>query len=69
MNAIALGFGWGMIPAASLDSLPAGTLIRLSDKPLLRPLFWQQWRLSSPSLDAVAQAIIAASRKALVAQD
>ena len=65
-NAVSLGFGWGLIPSSALSSYPDGTLIRLSGEPLLLPLYWQQWKLSSPSLGAVAQAIIGAGRKALV---
>lgn len=66
-DAVALGYGWGLIPSTSFSSYPEGTLVRLSpQEPLLLPLFWQQWKLSSPSLDAVAAAIIKASRTALV---
>ena len=65
-NAISLSFGWGLIPASVLSSYPDGALALLSNEPLLLPLYWQQWKLSSPSLSAVAQAIIEAGRKALV---
>ncbi len=65
-DAIALGFGWGLIPDSHARRYRKGALVRLSDEPVLMPLYWQQWKLSSPSLDAVAKAIIDASRTALV---
>jgi LysR family transcriptional regulator (chromosome initiation inhibitor) len=66
-DAVSLGFGWGLIPSTSFSSYPKDTLVRLSpEEPLLLPLFWQQWKLSSPALDAVAKAIITASTNALV---
>lgn len=68
-DAITLGFGWGLIPDSRAEAYDAGTLERLSDDPLLLPLYWQQWRFASPSLDAVAAAIIAASWQTLVRTD
>ena len=65
-DAVALGFGWGLIPESALASYAPSQLVKLSDEPLLLPLYWQQWKLSSPSLDAVAQAIIEAGHDALV---
>ncbi|MCI1218760.1 LysR family transcriptional regulator ArgP [Bifidobacterium crudilactis] len=66
-DAVSLGFGWGLIPSTSFAAYPRNTLVRLSpQEPLLLPLFWQQWKLSSPALDTVAQAIIRASASALV---
>ncbi|MFT8638390.1 ArgP/LysG family DNA-binding transcriptional regulator [Bifidobacterium sp.] len=65
-NAISLGYGWGLIPKAFLDTYPKDGLALLSPEPLLLPLFWQQWKLSSPALDAVAEAIISAGRRVLV---
>ncbi|MDN6654695.1 MAG: hypothetical protein L0L01_03920, partial [Bifidobacterium crudilactis] len=66
-DAVSLGFGWGLIPSTSFAAYPRNTLVRLSpQEPLLLPLFWQQWKLSSPALDTVAQAIIRASADALV---
>lgn len=66
-DAVSLGFGWGLIPSTSYATYPKNTLVRLSpQEPLLLPLFWQQWKLSSPALDTVAEAIIRASSNALV---
>ncbi|ROT87302.1 chromosome replication initiation inhibitor protein [Bifidobacterium mongoliense] len=66
-DAIALGFGWGLMPDSYARGYPEGRLVRISPEQVLVPLYWQQWRLSSPSLDEVATAIISASGKALVA--
>src|SRR3954453_9184027 len=65
LAAIVLGFGWGMVldlqrPAAGgglLDLDPGGVVA-------LR-LHWQQWKLRSPSLDRVREAIQAAARTQL----
>lgn len=65
-DAITLGYGWGLIPKAFLDNYSTSKVTLLSPEPLLLPLFWQQWKLSSPALDEVAQAIITASKTVLV---
>lgn len=58
--AVRLGLGWGMVPDAQAD----GT-VPLSDAILDVPLYWQQWNLRSPLLDAVAAEVVAAARAAL----
>ncbi|MFI6941905.1 LysR family transcriptional regulator ArgP [Streptomyces sp. NPDC050418] len=66
-DAVAAGLGWGLVPdmqAAPL--LDAGTLVELvPGKHLDVPLYWQQWKLDTPSLAAVAEAVAAASRELL----
>jgi LysR family transcriptional regulator, chromosome initiation inhibitor len=65
LAAIRLGLGWGMVPdlqrRGSRDELiemdPGGATDVV--------LYWQQWRLRSPSLDRVAQAVQAAARTRL----
>jgi LysR family transcriptional regulator, chromosome initiation inhibitor len=65
LEAVRLGFGWGMVPDLQLaqagydlvDLDPAGAADVV--------LHWQQWRLRSPSLDRVAAAVLAAGRAAL----
>ncbi len=56
-NAVRLGLGWGMVPDAQADpglvELTPGGAIGV-------PLFWQQWRLDSPVLTALADALAAA---------
>lgn len=64
LSAVRLGLGWGMLP--DLHSAPdeqAGTLVAI-DRPahLDVVLHWQQWRLRSTALDAVAGAVLAAAR-------
>ena len=65
-DAVALGFGWGLIPGLMLRETPGSRFEKLSEDPLLVPLYWQQWRVSSPSLDAVAKAVVVAGRDALL---
>lgn len=64
--AIKLGLGWGMLPAFQSEAeLGRGELVRLDGAPIDVPLYWQQWNLRSPLLDAIADAVIAEAREAL----
>ncbi|WP_315771221.1 LysR family transcriptional regulator ArgP [Rhodococcoides kroppenstedtii] len=63
-DAVAAGFGWGMVPDPQRGE---HTLVELGDSVLDVPLFWQQWTLSSPALDAVGRAIRDAAARTLVA--
>ncbi len=68
-RAIELGLGWGMLPDAQADGpRAAGTLVDV--EPRRRdgidvPLYWQQWDLRSPVLDAVAAAVRTEARRIL----
>jgi LysR family transcriptional regulator (chromosome initiation inhibitor) len=66
--AVAAGLGWGMIP--EVQAAPyraAGTLVRLAaDQAMDVPLYWQQWKLDSPPLAALAGAVARAAAEALV---
>jgi LysR family transcriptional regulator (chromosome initiation inhibitor) len=63
VTAVRLGLGWGMVPA---PQEPAGELVALDpDGAVDVVLYWQQWRLRSPSLDRVAAAVLAAARHEL----
>ena len=63
VEAVRLGFGWGMVPDAQR---PEGELVELdADGAVDVVLYWQQWRLHSPGLDRVAEAMLAAARAAL----
>ena len=54
-TAVKLGLGWGMLPGfQSEGELHRGELVRVGGEPIDVPLFWQQWNLRSPLLDAVA---------------
>lgn len=60
--AVRSGLGWGMFP----DSLAAlhltdGSFVRISDAHLDVPLFWQCWKLDSPIVKTVTDAISAAA--------
>ena len=66
-QAVRLGWGWALLPAAHASAdLAAGRLVLLDGAPVDVPLHWQQWKLRSPALDAVASALLAAARTALV---
>ncbi len=67
VDAIVAGLGWGMVPAAqAAPRLLDGRLVELAaDRPVDVPLFWQQWKLDSPALAAVADAVAAVAAEAL----
>lgn len=64
-DAVAAGLGWGMIP--ELQAAPReDALVDLApDKPMDVPLYWQQWKLDSPALAAVAEAVAEGAKQAL----
>lgn len=65
-TAIKLGLGWGLLPAfQSTTELERGDLVRLGGSPVDVPLYWQQWNLRSPLLDAIADAVIDEARHEL----
>ncbi|MDH6612235.1 LysR family transcriptional regulator (chromosome initiation inhibitor) [Streptomyces sp. SAI-208] len=67
VESVALGLGWGMVPEAqAVELLREGRLIALApDRPVDVPLYWQQWKLDSPALAAVAEAVAAAASGSL----
>lgn len=66
---VVAGMGWGMVPEVQArPRLHAGTLVELAtDRPVDVPLYWQQWKLDSPALAAVADAVADAAAEALTA--
>jgi LysR family transcriptional regulator (chromosome initiation inhibitor) len=63
ISAVRLGFGWGMVPP---QQEPPGELVELDpDGAVDVVLHWQQWKLRSPSLDRVADAVRSAAREQL----
>lgn len=65
-EAVRRGLGWGMLPDLQTADHPAGSLVRIDgDSYIDVPLYWQQWRLDSPALGAVAAAIAAAAATSL----
>ncbi|MEV6624289.1 LysR family transcriptional regulator ArgP [Amycolatopsis sp. NPDC051106] len=65
VDAVAADLGWGMVP--EMQAAPRGdALVDLApDRPLDVPLHWQQWKLDSPALAAVAEAVAEGAKTAL----
>jgi LysR family transcriptional regulator (chromosome initiation inhibitor) len=64
--AVRLGLGWAMLPRfQSADALERGELVLLGGAPVDVALYWQQWNLRSPLLDAIADEIVAEGRRVL----
>lgn len=66
-NAVATGMGWGMVPEVQAEPLlSSGRLVRLApDHTVDVPLYWQQWKLESPALAAVSEAVAAEAAETL----
>jgi len=65
-TAVELGLGWGLLPVPQAEAaLAAGRLVRLDETETAVPLFWQQWNLRSPLLDAIAAEIRAEASRVL----
>ncbi|ASN27874.1 ArgP/LysG family DNA-binding transcriptional regulator [Streptomyces pluripotens] len=67
VDAVTAGLGWGMVPEAQ-----AGPLLTEGRLVLLAPgewvdvsLYWQQWKLDSPALAALAEAVTVTAAAAL----
>jgi len=62
-EAVHLGFGWGMLPHDQADAgQVAGRLLEIDPGAFIDvPLYWQQWKLESTSLAAIAAALAAAA--------
>lgn len=63
-EAVRLGLGWGLLPRQQLDpDLASGSLVLLSTRDHVDvPLYWQRWRLQSPTLTRLTAAVRAAAR-------
>lgn len=66
-EAVLHGLGWGMVTDTQADELAAdGSLVDLDPAhPVDVPLYWQQWKLDSPALSAVADAVVQAAAESL----
>ncbi|MFE5672890.1 LysR family transcriptional regulator ArgP [Agromyces sp. NPDC056523] len=65
-TAVKLGLGWGLLPGFQSDAeLARGELVGIGGPPIDVPLYWQQWNLGSPLLDAIADGITRDARIAL----
>ncbi|GGV84293.1 MULTISPECIES: LysR family transcriptional regulator ArgP [Streptomyces] len=67
LDAVVAGLGWGMVPEAQADPLLAAGRLRLlaSGQWTDVALYWQQWKLDSPALTALADAVAAIAAEAL----
>ena len=67
VDAVARGFGWGMVPAMQRDtrSTAPGLLALDPDGTTAVPLYWHQWSLDSTALSVVSAAVVAAAASAL----
>lgn len=63
VRAIRLGLGWGMVEAEVVeDELAAGRLVEVAPGKFVDvPLFWQHWKLDSPVLTALTEAVLRAA--------
>jgi len=59
--AVRLGLGWGLIPVPQASD----DLVDLGGAPTRVPLYWQQWNLRSPLLDAIAAEVASEARRVL----
>ncbi|MGW7425235.1 LysR family transcriptional regulator ArgP [Streptomyces sp. NPDC054813] len=67
-DSVTAGLGWGMVPEVQAEPrLREGRLVRLGEPELWVdvPLYWQQWKLDSPALGAVAEAVVSTAGRAL----
>lgn len=65
-DAVRGGLGWGMLPdLQSATDLAEGSLVLLPGPPVEVPLYWQQWNVTSPLLDAVAGVVAEVARSVL----
>ena len=65
-QAVLVGLGWGMLPQSQAGAdLAAGQLALLSPEVIDVPLYWQRWRLDSPRLAALTNAVQTAAERHL----
>jgi len=57
-SAVRAGRGWGMFPETlATPALVDGSFVRVADAHLDVPLFWQCWKLDSPLVGAITEAV------------
>lgn len=60
--AVRAGLGWGMYPEqVAGPEIAAGSFVRVTDVHLDVPLFWQCWKLDSPVIAGLTDAVYAAA--------
>jgi LysR family transcriptional regulator, chromosome initiation inhibitor len=61
--AVRAGLGWGMYPdILAAPALADGTFVRIADAHLDVPLYWQCWKLDSPMVTAITDAVQSAAK-------
>ncbi|MBZ5734471.1 ArgP/LysG family DNA-binding transcriptional regulator [Nocardioides sp. TRM66260-LWL] len=65
LEAICAGLGWGMVPLAHVESAGARLHVLPGASTLDVALHWQRWRLRTPALDALDDAVLAAATTGL----
>jgi len=67
LEAVRVGLGWGLVPVHQLTSETAsGGLVRMpGTTPMDVALYWQRWRLQSPTLDALTSDVRSAAHSGL----
>ncbi|MFD3589975.1 LysR family transcriptional regulator ArgP [Streptomyces sp. NPDC058683] len=68
VDSVTAGLGWGMVPEVQAEPrLRQGRLVRLGgmESWVDVPLYWQQWKLDSPALGVVAEAVASTASSAL----
>ncbi|WP_433663088.1 LysR family transcriptional regulator ArgP [Nocardia sp. CA-128927] len=66
LAAVRHGLGWGMLPDLQTRNFRSTELVAIDGAAFIDvPLYWQQWRLDSPALSAVAAAIAETAAESL----
>ncbi|MDP9850890.1 LysR family transcriptional regulator ArgP [Corynebacterium lowii] len=64
VEATCAGLGWSLLPEQQAHPLLAsGEVVRLDDHVVEVPLYWQRWRLESPTLDVLSAAVVGAAEQ------
>jgi LysR family transcriptional regulator, chromosome initiation inhibitor len=62
--AVLSGLGWGMFPhSLAAHELASGSFVQIADVHLNVPLFWQCWKLDSPIVDRITDAVRSAAAR------
>lgn len=64
-DAVAAGLGWGMVPEIQAAARGDALVDLAPERPMDVPLHWQQWKLDSRALAAVAKAVADGAKEAL----
>jgi len=67
MQAIALGFGWGMLPELQMHRLyETGALVDIAPhRPVDVALYWHAWKVQSPRMERLSRTLVEEARKML----